>query len=121
MNKPTRRLLFWLPRVFCILFAVFAGLFALDVFGQGYGFLDTVLALLIHLVPTWIVLVALIISWRWEWVGGVTFIALGVLYLVMFRGRVIWAAYLAIAGLLFLLGVLFFIGWFHRKEIRANP
>ena len=40
------------------------------------------LAFLIHLIPTGIVLVALAVSWRWEWVGGILFIALGMAYLV---------------------------------------
>ena len=32
---------------------------ALDVFSEGYGFGETVLALLIHLVPTYLVVIAL--------------------------------------------------------------
>ena len=67
MEIPWKPLLFWTPRVLCLLFAVFLSLFALDVFNEGYGFWKTILALLMHLIPTWIVLAILAISWRWEW------------------------------------------------------
>ena len=38
MNKSVKPVLFWTPRILCILFAIFISLFALDVFGEGYGF-----------------------------------------------------------------------------------
>ena len=120
MKRPVKRLLFWAPRILCILFAVFVSLFALDVFGEGYGFWGTILALLIHLIPTGVILIVLAISWRWEWVGGILFIALGVLYMVMFRGRAHWSAYLVISGPLFLVGVLFLINWLYRAELRTQ-
>ena len=44
MKRPVKRTLFWAPRILCILFAVFVSLFALDVFGEGYGFWETILA-----------------------------------------------------------------------------
>jgi len=75
-------------------------------------------ALLMHLVPTAIILVILAVSWRWEWVGGVLFIALGILYIVLTPGSMHWPAYLFISGPLFLVGVLFWLGWIYRAEIR---
>ena len=97
MKRPARRLLFWTPRVLCLLFALFISLFALDVFGEGYGFWETLWALLMHLVPTIAVLIVLAIAWRWEWVGGILFIALGVFYIVLAGSRVHWSASLIIA------------------------
>ena len=96
-----------------ILFAVFVSLFALDVFDVGYSFWETVFALGMHLIPTGILLVALILSWRWEWLGGILFLALGMLYLVAARGQH-WSAYVAIAGPLFLESVLFLLSWRYR-------
>jgi len=119
MKRPVKRLLFWAPRILCILFAVFVSLFAFDVFGEGYGFWGTMLALLMHLIPTFVILIILAISWRWEWVGGILFIALGVLYLVTSWGRFHWSAYLLISGPLFLVGVLFLINWRYRAEVRT--
>jgi hypothetical protein len=115
-----KRLLHWVPRILCILFAGFISLFALDVFGEGYGFWKTILALLVHLIPTWITLIVLAISWRREWVGGVGFSALGLTYLVMFWGRFQWSAYALISGPLFLIGILFLLNWHCRRELRAE-
>jgi hypothetical protein len=84
VKGPVNRLLLWAPRILCILFAVFVSLFALDVFGEGYGFWETVLAPLMHLIPTIIVVFMLLIAWRWEWIGGILFIALGMLYIIVF-------------------------------------
>jgi hypothetical protein len=117
---PVKRLIFWTPRILGVLFALFISLFALDVFGEGYGFWETVVALLIHLVPTGIILIVLVIAWRWEWVGGVLFFALGGWYLFMTRGKFGWTTYLMISGSLFLVGVLFLINWLYRAELRSS-
>jgi hypothetical protein len=118
MSKPMKRFLFWTPRIICILFALFLSLFALDVFGEGHGVWKTILALLIHLIPTYIVIGVLIASWRWEWIGGVLFIFLGMFYIETWRGH--WSAYLVISGPLFLLGGLFLLNWFYREAIRSK-
>jgi len=118
MEGPVRRLLFWSPRVLCIAFALFLSLFALDVFNEGLGLWKTILALSIHLIPTAFVLVVLAVSWRWERVGGVLFIAAGILYLTR-----MWhhpSAVAGISGPLFLVGALFILNWLKRAEIRAQ-
>lgn len=120
MKVSVKRWLFWAPRVLAILFALFLSLFALDVFGQGSGFWETLVALLMHLVPTAIVLIVLALSWRWEWIGGALFIALGAWYLLSSWGRFHWSAYLVISGPLFLIGVLFLINHLYRADLRAG-
>lgn len=120
MSKLPKKLLFWIPRVLTILFAGFLSIFAMDVFSEGHTFWETILAFSIHLLPTWIVLLVLAISWRWEWVGGIMFSAFGLLYVVTTWGKFPLAAYFAIAGPLFLIGLLFFLSWAFREEIRAG-
>ena len=78
MKKPVKRAVYWIPRILCLLFAVFISLFALDVFSEGYGFWETIVALVMHLVPPGMILMALAIAWRWEWLGAILFVALGV-------------------------------------------
>jgi hypothetical protein len=119
MNKIVKRVLYWAPRILSILFAIFVGLFALDVFGAGYSFWETLLALLIHLIPIYVILIVLAISWRWEWIGGALFISLAVLYLVISWGQFPWSTYLVMSGPPFLVGILFIINWFYRKDLRA--
>ena len=113
----SERVLFWMPRVLAILFAAFLSLFALDVFGEGYGFWGTILALVMHLIPTWIILTGLVIAWRWEAVGGILFIALGAHYLADWP-RWDWLTCLVISGPLFLIGGLFLTDWAYRSRLR---
>jgi hypothetical protein len=118
MNHRARRLLFWAPRVLSILFAAFLSLFALDVFDEGFGFWGTILALLMHLVPSFLVVAVLAVAWYREWVGGIVFIALGVWYVVSVWGRFPLTTYLVIAGPLVLVGALFLLNWQYRAELR---
>jgi hypothetical protein len=113
-----KRLLFWSPRVLCIAFALFLSLFALDVFNEGLGLWKTILALLIHLIPTAFIVVVLVVSWRWEWVGGILYVVLGMHYLIQARHHPDWV--LIISGPLFLVGALFLLNWWKRAEIRAK-
>jgi hypothetical protein len=55
MKAGNKKLLTWLPRIPGMLFAVFISLFALDVFSEEKGFLQTLIALLMHLIPTFII------------------------------------------------------------------
>jgi hypothetical protein len=120
MNKSVKRVVFWLPRILCVLFALFISLFALDVFGEGYGFWETIVAFLIHLVPTALVLITLAIAWRWEWIGAILFVALGVWYIIMAWGKFELTTYLLISGPLFLIGALFLVNWLYRAELRSS-
>jgi hypothetical protein len=120
VKTPLNRLLCWTPRVLCLLFAGFLTLFALDVFGEGHGFWETTLALFMHLIPTWIVLIVLAICWRWEWVGAMLFAALGGYYLISTWGRMHWSAYVVISGPLFLVGALFLVDWLYRRSLLAE-
>ena len=120
MKRPVKRLLFWAPGILCILFAVWTSLFALDVFEEGYGFWETILALLMHLIPTGIIVVVLAISWRREWVGGVLFTVLGALYLVWSWGRFTGLTILMMSGTLWVVAVLFLINWLLRAELRSS-
>ncbi len=88
MNKTTRGFLFWTPRIVCILFALFISLFALDVFEEDYSVFQTIIALLIHLIPTGIIVLVLVLSWRREWIGAFLFISFAMLYLLVALGRI---------------------------------
>ncbi len=120
MNKVIKQVLFWTPRVLCILFAMFLSLFALDVFSEDAGLGEKILGLLIHLVPVYVVVIVLVIAWRWEWVGAIAFIGLALFYLFQVWGREHWGAYLAISGPLTLIGVLFLLNWKYRAQLRTR-
>ena len=112
MAPASTSLLFWAPRALCILFALFLSIFAADVFEDTSGFRTTAVALLLHLLPTFLVLLVLALAWRHELAGGILFVLLGVLYVVLTLGRMHWSAPGAISGPLFVIGALFIINSF---------
>jgi hypothetical protein len=70
----------------------------------------------VHLIPTYLVLIALAVAWRWQQVGAAIFIALGLLYIVMAWGRFHWSVYAVISGPLLLIGALFLLDWRYRSR-----
>jgi len=123
MRRGVKNTLYWTPRIVALLFIILLGMLSLDVFSEGYGFWGTILALLIHNIPAAILLVAIVLAWRWEWIGAVVLIAWAVLYCYMSFmrfPRFPASVYVGIAGLPFVLGVLFLLNWLYRAELRAN-
>ena len=122
MNRPVSRLLYWTPRVLCILFAAFIAIFAADVFQKGVPVWQVALALLMHLIPTFILVAVLILSWRREWIGGIVFLALAALYLLWAWNKPFarWWVLVLMAGPPILVGVLFLLGWRHRAQLRPG-
>lgn len=120
MCQRTMRVLFWAPRVLTVLFILLLGLFALDVFSEGYGPRETVVALFMHLIPHMVLVVVLVVAWRWEWVGAVLFLGLGLFYIFSAWGSFPFITYATISGPLFLVSILFGIGWIYRDEIRSS-
>jgi hypothetical protein len=73
-------LLIWTARVLGVLVCAFLSLFALDAFGGGKCLLEALPAFLIHVAPMALLLIVVVLSWRWEWVGGVVFTGLAFAY-----------------------------------------
>lgn len=107
MKTVTSYILFWLPRILGILFALFISIFALDVFTAETSLLKIFIAFSMHMIPALIIILTLYISWKREWAGALLFTLLGIVYIVMARGKFPLIVYLIIAGPLFLIGILF--------------
>jgi hypothetical protein len=112
------RALRWSPRILGILVAVFIGLFALDAFGEGKSLGQELTDFVVHLIPACVILAVVAASFRWEWIGGVSFIGLAVWYAVaLANGRLDWI--LVISGPLAVVGSLFLWSWLHRRAVHA--
>lgn len=120
MSALTKKVLYWSPRVLGIAFALFLSLFALDVLGEGGGFLNTLVGLLIHLVPTALVVLVLMLAWQKEWIGAALFFGLAIYYGIMTGFNEHWSAYLLISGPMVIIGTLFLVGWLKRDEVRVE-
>jgi len=113
------KILYWAPRVLGILFALFISIFALDTFSEGYSFWESIVAFLIHLVPTYLAVAALLVAWKWEVPGGLMYIGLAIFYIVMARNQH-WIALLFISGPLLLTGALFLIDHFTLTSTKSS-
>ncbi|MHC1720965.1 MAG: hypothetical protein AB9844_09960 [Clostridiaceae bacterium] len=121
MVSKGKGLICWLPRILSILFICFLMLFSLDVFTPGASAGEIAVGLFMHNIPALILLVILIISWKHEIVGGITFILAGLLYVgFTLQAGVPWYMALSwgatIAGPAFLIGILFLLCWFKKKK-----
>lgn len=119
MNKTIRILLLWSPRILCILFAVFISLFSLDVFAGTHGLMQTIVGLLIHLIPTFVIVGVLILSWRWEWIGAVAYVGMAVFYAYMINFRR-WDWIALISTPLLIIGILFLVSWLLHDKLRVK-
>ena len=120
MTKSARGVLFWAPRILTILFALFLSVFALDVFAETKGFLETLTALVLHLIPAFLVVVLLVLAWRRGLIGVIAFAGLAITYVVVMWGRGFpWVAYVTISAPLLLMSVLFLLSWRQRRSART--
>ena len=74
--KTSLKIIHWVPRIICILAILFVSMFALDSFDPRYTLWQQLRAFAIHLIPTYILILFLIVSWKWELIGGMMLIIL---------------------------------------------
>jgi hypothetical protein len=119
MSATPNRFLCWAPRILSIVFAAFLCLFAADVFGGSRGFWRTALALVMHLIPVFILIAVIVFAWKRPWLAALFFPLLAVVHLVTMWGRLDWQGYVLIEGPLVLMGVLYLLSWRARKPVAA--
>lgn len=110
------KVLCWIPRVVALLFILFISLFALDSFGTGESLGMMFLGFLIHLIPSLVLIVALVVAWRCEKIGGWLFILIGVVFTVFFDTYEDIMTFLIISGPLFLVGILFLVSGYRKSK-----
>jgi len=99
-------------------------MFSLDVFEPGLSVKEIAIGLFMHNIPTLILLIVTIISWKYEIVGGIVFILAGLLYIIMliinsFEWYMLaWS--LQIAGPAFLIGILFILNWKKKRSFNQT-
>jgi hypothetical protein len=104
-----KKIIFWLPRILAIIYILFISVFALDIFGQGYDFWEVMVGLFMHLIPSLILIVLIVVAWRRPKIGGILFIALAVMFTIAFNTYRELITLLLISGPLLLIGILFLL------------
>lgn len=111
MTVHRTRWIVWTPRILSILFIAFVSMFALDVFGQGRSWTEVLGALLIHLIPSYVLILILVLAWRRPLAGAVGYLALALAYGVFSLRRGHWDWSLILAGPLLVVAALFLVSW----------
>ncbi len=64
------KIIHWFPRILCILAILFISMFALDAFNGRDTIWHELGAFALHLVPSYILILFMVIAWKWELIGG---------------------------------------------------
>lgn len=128
--KTSVRILHWAPRIICILAIMFISMFAADAFTPELTFSQQIGDFFIHLIPSFILLGILIISWKWELIGGVVFTAIGIVlspFIFKLNYNMNHSVSMSL-GIIFLItfpfvvvGILFIISHFAKKKELLSP
>lgn len=116
-NIVLNRIFYWAPRIASLLFIAFLSIFAGDVFEQYDGW-EAILPLLIHLLPSLVLLLVVIAAWKYELVGALLFLIAAIGYVWMVGLDRDWSWYAAIDGPALTVSMLFFLGWWQKKRMR---
>jgi len=114
INK--RKVIYWSPRILSLAFVLFLSLFALDVFGEYTGW-DLIIALFMHLLPSFVLLIVIAISWRYDLVGAIAFLSSAAFYVYVAGLDHPWSWYAFISGPAAIVGILFLVSWFQNKKL----
>lgn len=119
-------LFLWIPRVLCIISILFISMFALDAFDNRLPILKQIEGFLIHLIPSIVLTLVLIISWKWKLIGGIIFASIGFITgpLIFYHNlttnhfSIIQSiGIVSIISLPFIIiGAFFIVDYFYRKE-----
>jgi hypothetical protein len=69
----------WLPRIVCMSAILFVSVFALDSFAPGLTIWQQLGSFFMNLIPSFILVAFLIVAWKWELIGGIILLAIGLL------------------------------------------
>ncbi len=125
MVTHVSKFVYWAPRILSILFIMFLTVFSFDVFTPGAAAGEIALAFFVHNIPSLVLLAVLIISWKYEIVGGIAYLLAGIGYIVInAQNRGDWAEVLTniliIAGPAFIISALYFVNWSKKKRIKLQ-
>ena len=98
-----------------ILYAVALLVFAADVFNDEQNITQTFYDLLLHLLPTAVILLIVFVAYNWPLIGAIIYLVLGLMYIITGWARMHWSAHVLIAGPLLLLSALYITSWKSNK------
>lgn len=103
------------PRVLGVAAILFISIFALDVFTPETSLGEELLGFAIHLIPSAVLTVILVIAWRFEWLGAALFVAVGCSAFFLLHRSALWH-FAIIGGPFIVTGLLFALSAWYRRD-----
>jgi hypothetical protein len=94
-----------------VLYAVSLLIFAADVFNHEQNIAQTFYDILLHLLPTAVVLLIVVVAYNRPLIGAIIYLVLGLMYIITGWASMHWTAHVLIAGPLLLLSALYITAW----------
>jgi hypothetical protein len=116
--KLSLKAYYWVPRILAIMAILFISMFALDSFEAGLTAWQQLQHFVLHLIPSFVLLAVLAVAWRWEHIGGIIYLILGlsltpfVFAINYHRNHSIWISLMVILVITMpfvLVGILFLV------------
>lgn len=114
--KKINRFLYWAPRIFTIINILFMGLLSLDVFMEKAPLLEMIGGFFIHLIPSFLLIILLVIAWKLELIGGIVFIIISLLGFIYINGTLLFRITSPLVLPQFIIGILFIVNWILKKK-----
>ena len=109
INLNWKKILFWTPKILTILYIIFITIFAFD---------ESVISLpfIVHLFPTIILTLILVLTWKRPITGGIIFLILGVLFAIFLNAIKTLLTFFLISFPPILIGVLLLLSRIIKKK-----
>ncbi|MDC1379765.1 hypothetical protein N8273_03915 [Algibacter sp.] len=123
--KISTRVLYWLPRIICIMGILFISMFSIDALNSELTLWQQILSLSMHLIPSFVLILLLLLSWKRELIGGIIFMIIGlgfspIIFIHNFKmNQSIWMSLgviLVITIPFVIVGVLFIVSHYRKKK-----
>ncbi|MEI7726177.1 MAG: hypothetical protein WCK09_13800 [Bacteroidota bacterium] len=123
--KTTTLIFHWTPRILCMLAILFISMFALDSFAPGMPLWQQIGGFFMHLIPTFVLILFLIVAWKWELIGGTIFCMIGLglmpfIYMMNYHmNNSVWMSLgviLVINAPFVIVGILFILSHFLKSK-----
>jgi hypothetical protein len=126
------KFIYWIPRILCILAIGFILLLGSDAFDPKLSLQDQLIGFMMHSIPGFVLIILLVVAWKWELWGGILFMVIGLGFtpfifsinyhrLVMLHNTspigIALGIVMAITFPFFLAGGLFVLSHFLRRKI----
>ena len=103
----------WVLRILLIIMIILFTLLSMDAFREDKGIWETIVGLLMQNIPSFVMIIILIIAWKSELYGGILLMlcVIGFAVFLLSLGRFMWGT-LIMLGIPFLIGALFVVNYY---------